>query len=268
MPPWKQRFCEFRARCRGENGACLPNGFCERPSCKPGHFKAAVRIGNSDGDETECDACPAGSYSPGGILEVCIPCSPGAGRRADLAWQRFRMVSAAHATGCAGFFTASTAGHSSCLLCSAYGGANMYQELPGQTFCKSCEINTELVSDSANVTVTTCRCKRGKRRQPRPRPHIHFIPKCRVEPPAIVASFLGDQLRDAGYYDSSMAASMDAVTSRVCARQSGCASPVSCAFPSCASVRYLVMCVLPAWRDSAAVPLRAWRAVHVVMPMW
>ncbi len=120
----------------------------------------------------------------------------------------------------------------------------MYQELPGQTFCKSCEINTELVSDSANVTVTTCRCKRGARREPRPRPHIHFIPKCRVEPPAIVASFLGDQLRDAGYYDSSMAASMDAVTSRVCARQSGCAPPVSCAFPSCASVRYLVMCVL------------------------
>ena len=109
----------------------------------------------------------------------------------DVAWQRFRMVSAAHAIGCAGFFTASTAGHSSCLLCSAYGGANMYQELPGQTFCKSCEINTELVSDSANVTVTTCRCKRGARRQPRPRPHIHFIPKCRVEPPAIVASFLG-----------------------------------------------------------------------------
>ena len=144
----------------------------------------------------------------------------------------------------------------------------MYQELPGQTFCKSCEINTELVSDSANVTVTTCRCKRGARREPRPRPHIHFIPNCRVEPPAIVASFLGDQLRDAGYYDSSMAASMDAVTSRVCARQSGCASPVSCAFPSCASVRYLVKCVLPAWRDSAAVPLRAWRAVHVVMPMW
>ena len=83
----------------------------------------------------------------------------------DLAWQRFRMVSAAHRyprfANRAGFFTPSTAGHSSCLLCGAYGGANMYQELPGQTFCKSCQINTEPVGDSANATVTTCRCKRG-----------------------------------------------------------------------------------------------------------
>jgi ABC-type branched-subunit amino acid transport system substrate-binding protein len=80
MPSWKQRFCEFTRKCHSENGACLPNGFCERPSCAAGQCKALPND-SSEGNHTECQACLPGSFSPGGFLDACIPCSPGAGRR-------------------------------------------------------------------------------------------------------------------------------------------------------------------------------------------